>query len=931
MRKEKINFKAVNAEALRQSQRVAEHFAPNGKRQGREYIALNPGRADKSARSFSLNLDTGVWSDFATSDKGGDLISYVAYANRQSQGDAARELAKFLGMDAAQSPASQNREPTSDNKPAAIFTPVYPPPLEAAATCPKRHPTKELGNPSHYWDYLSTDGKCLLMRVCRFDRVSSGGERKKEYRPLVYGTRDKNGQVRTGWHWQQLPSNRPLYGLHQLATNRAKRVILVEGEKACDAAKELFPNTPCLTWSSGCKALEKTDFSPLSGYQVWYWPDNDTPGAASVAQLAAILAKLGATPLFVLDVAAFSRYKPLATGTNDDSPNLIEAAGTWPDGADAFDACALGWRAEHLTALELLGVWRAFDGQPIQTMPQGETPPTTQPSTPKRTTKQNPSGAAPSEPAADSVGGFKVCDDGIYAYDPKIEKHRRICARIDVIAQSRDGSGNGRNWGVLVAFDDFDGVQKHWNIPRQLFAADGAGEVMKGLMDRGLFIETHREARRKVLDFLQYQANKTLERVGLVYKMGWHKKMFVLPNQTIGTSSERVLFDCDGAPPCKISECGTLAAWQAQVAKYCVNNPLALFVVSAAFSAPLLELVGEETMGMHLYGDSSWGKSTLLNLACSVIGNPNDYKSSWRSTDNAMESQAAAHSDLLFALDEINQVDSRIIGDVVYMLGNGQGKARANEKGQAKESRHRWRLTFLSNGEKNLEQYLADAGKQLTGGMEMRFIGIKACLHEDEALQKHMGVFNDAHQFDGGAALSDHLKSAMAENHGTAFTMYLQALIQQLGNNNGKALFKYIQDYIEYFSASTLAKRGGQTERAAKKFALIGIAGELATSWCVTGWPEGAAMAASVVLFKRWVVARGGECNLEEQQMRDHLRSIFQKFKESRFKRWDQTNDDKNTIIDSHVPITADSWGFRKEIAEGEHLSPEGRTSRLEF
>jgi hypothetical protein len=702
MRKEKINFKAVNAEALRQSQRVAEHFAPNGKRQGREYIALNPGRADKSARSFSLNLDTGVWSDFATSDKGGDLISYVAYANRQSQGDAARELARFLGMDAAETPASQHHAPAADKKPAAVFTPIYPPPLEAAASCPKRHPTKELGNPSRYWDYLSTDGKCLLMRVCRFDRVSSTGEHKKEYRPLVYGTRDKNGQVRTGWHWQQLPGNRPLYGLEQLATNHTKRVILVEGEKACDAAKELFPNTPCLTWSSGCKALEKTDFSPLSGYQVWYWQDNDTPGAASVAQLAAILAAVGISTLRVLDIGVFSRYKPLSINPNDDSPDLIEEISTWPDGADAFDAYALGWRAEHLTQLELLGVWRVFDAsQPIKITAQGETPPAPQPNTPKTTAKQTQISSAPIEPASDSVGGFKIGDDGIYAYDPKMEKHRRICARIDVIAQSRDGSGNGRNWGVLVAFNDFDGVKKHWNIPRQLFAADGAGEVMKGLMDRGLFIETHREARRKVLDFLQYQANKTQERVGLVYKMGWHKNSFVLPNQTIGAGSEQVLFDCDGAPPCKISECGTLAEWRAQVAKYCINNPLALFVVSAAFSAPLLELVGEETMGMHFYGDSSWGKSTLLNLACSVLGNPHEYKSSWRSTDNAMESQAAAHSDLLFALDEINQVDSRIIGDVVYMLGNGQGKARANERGQAKESRHRWRLTFLSNGEKN--------------------------------------------------------------------------------------------------------------------------------------------------------------------------------------------------------------------------------------
>ncbi|KFF84612.1 hypothetical protein AL062_11360 [Pseudomonas syringae pv. syringae] len=53
-------------------------------------------------------------------------------------------------------------------------------------------------------------------------------------------------------------------------------------------------------------------------------------------------------------------------------------------------------------------------------------------------------------------------------------------------------------------------------------------------------------------------------------------------------------------------------------------------------------------------------------------------------------------------LDEIGVCDPRIIGETVYMLGNGTGKARANDRGQAGRQVQEWRLLFLSTGEKTL-------------------------------------------------------------------------------------------------------------------------------------------------------------------------------------------------------------------------------------
>lgn len=403
-----------------------------------------------------------------------------------------------------------------------------------------------------------------------------------------------------------------------------------------------------------------------------------------------------------------------------------------------------------------------------------------------------------------------------------------------------------------------------------------------------------------------------------------------MPDSTVGSASERILFYTEGAPLCKLSGRGSLEQWQENVSRYCVANPLAVFAMSAAFSATLVELLGQETMGFHFYGDSSWGKSTLLNLACSVFGNPDDYKKTWRSTDNALEGVAAAHSDMLLALDEINQVDARIVGDVVYMLGNGQGKHRAGDRGQARDSHHRWRFTFLSNGERTLEQYLAETGKTQTGGMEMRFIGIRATLHESEHDTMRMGVFNEPHGFVGGAALSEHLKGSMAQYHGSAFPAFLNALVRELeGDKRAQFIARCLESLSNFKSKYLSANAGGQVARAANKFALVSLAGELATRWDITGWVQGQARAAAVTCFNSWLCARGGEGNLEDKQMLDHVRHQITKYGESRFKRWDEPENSDNAVIDSHVPITAECWGYRREITEKDVL--DGNTSDVVF
>src|SRR5262245_32287097 len=94
-----IDFAHINRAALGALPALLERWLPNGKRRGREYIARNPTRDDRTPGSFSINLKTGRWSDFATGDTGADVINLYAYLRGIRQGEAARELARILRVE----------------------------------------------------------------------------------------------------------------------------------------------------------------------------------------------------------------------------------------------------------------------------------------------------------------------------------------------------------------------------------------------------------------------------------------------------------------------------------------------------------------------------------------------------------------------------------------------------------------------------------------------------------------------------------------------------------------------------------------------------------------------------------------------------------------------------------------------------------------
>lgn len=81
---------------------LCARLAPQGRRQGHEWVALNPTRADHSIGSFSINMHTGRWmdgADAAASSKSLPVLSLISYlATAGDFGKAILWAKDYLGL-----------------------------------------------------------------------------------------------------------------------------------------------------------------------------------------------------------------------------------------------------------------------------------------------------------------------------------------------------------------------------------------------------------------------------------------------------------------------------------------------------------------------------------------------------------------------------------------------------------------------------------------------------------------------------------------------------------------------------------------------------------------------------------------------------------------------------------------------------------------
>ncbi|MDZ7862100.1 DUF927 domain-containing protein [Acidovorax sp.] len=352
------------------------------------------------------------------------------------------------------------------------------------------------------------------------------------------------------------------------------------------------------------------------------------------------------------------------------------------------------------------------------------------------------------------------------------------------------------------------------------------------------------------------------------------------------------------------------AAWRDRIGALCVGNSRLVFAVACAFAGPLLRPAGMESGGFHMRGDSSSGKTTALRLAASVYGGPS-YMQRWRTTDNALEAIAAQHCDSLLILDELAQVEGKVAGECAYMLANEQSKARATRNG-APRARLSWRLLFLSAGELGLADHMAEGMKRTRTGQEVRMADIPADAGAG------LGAFEHLHDFAGGAAFSSHLAREAQACHGAPGRAFLDWACA-----HADALPKRLRTAVQSLARELVPQdASGQVERVAARFALVGVAGELATEAGLTAWPVGESERGARACFSAWLCARGGAGNGEVVSMLRQVRRFLETHGEGRFAMWHRAADD-------HTPKTLQRAGVRRMLnAEGQPIKSDAEHQR---
>lgn len=467
-----------------------------------------------------------------------------------------------------------------------------------------------------------------------------------------------------------------------------------------------------------------------------------------------------------------------------------------------------------------------------------------------------------------------------------------VCSPIHALAITHDECGGA--FGLLLRFIDPNGRWHRWAAPLQMLS--GSGEDLRGeLLDQGVRIDP--KCRNLLSQWLMNQYPK--RRVLAAGRTGWHEleegegRRFVLPNRVIG--GDEIIYQSEHAQVDDFIARRSLDDWKRTVAHYAPGNPLVLLALSAAFVGPLLKtakLTEVGGVGLHLLGDSSSGKSSLLTAAGSVWGPPS-FVRTWRATSNGLEGVAHALNDTLLPLDEIGEALPREVGSIVYAVANGVGKQRARRTGGPRPTLQ-WRVVMLSTGEKALAAHMEEAGQRAKQGQEARLLSVPVDGHNH-------GAFDQLHDAASGGALADQLREAASASYGSAGPAFVEALMSD--DRDLPARYRKAAA-LRGFEASL-----GIESRAASVFALVGMAGELAQEYGIVSWTEGEAMKAAISAFHAWRDRRGAG-HAESEDICRSIRDFIERHQDARF----------SAIHDTDKPVIRERAGYYEHDATGQRL-----------
>ncbi|MBI6548441.1 TOPRIM and DUF927 domain-containing protein [Xenorhabdus lircayensis] len=457
---------------------------------------------------------------------------------------------------------------------------------------------------------------------------------------------------------------------------------------------------------------------------------------------------------------------------------------------------------------------------------------------------------APREKECDPLIPFiDARDNGVFYVTPKLDKEtgeiikpeQWLCSPVAVIGTGIDENEEQYLIVRWQAKGNKDPVIKG------IAAADiGEREGWRMLKAGGVQVTTKSNLRAILADWLIRSYTKEIW--SMTAKSGWHKGAYIMPDgSVIGVPEQPVLFNGGSAAANAYTVSGTTAGWRQHVARLAGNNPFMMLGVATALAAPMTGIVGADGFGVHLYAQSTAGKTTTADIATSLYGKPDEQRLTWYGTALGIANEALAHNDGLLSLDEVGQgANPKHVHTSAYTLFNGKGKIQGAKEGGNRPLAS-WRTVAISTGEKDIPTFLMEAGIKTNAGQLVRLLNIP------------MERAKNLHGLDSGKAHADALKRGCREHHGAAGREW----ISYLSSHQREAKKAYL-DAQSRWSKLIPESYGEQVHRVSDRFAVLEAA--LMLGRVITGWDKQHCRDVLQYIFNVWV-AEFGTGNKELEQI----------------------------------------------------------------
>lgn len=440
---------------------------------------------------------------------------------------------------------------------------------------------------------------------------------------------------------------------------------------------------------------------------------------------------------------------------------------------------------------------------------------------------------------------------GLYFIIPKVDKETGevirenenwICDKLELLGEGFEGNR------AFYVFQFTHPDTKKPVIEPLSFSEFGSKSGWDRLADLGLKMTAKTNLTAYLVEHFHRKSSiENLARYDITTQTGWQNVAYLLPNgEILGNETNKVLFKFKNLNEEEnhYKPKGTLDQWREQIADKVKGNWGFMLSMAVSFSAPLLKILNLDSFGVHIYNDSSKGKTTAIYVANSIWGNPKGILRSWNNTENAILGYAEQQNDGFLSLDELGQAkDIKELEKIAYSLFNEMGRGRLTKE-LAKKAVKRWKITALSTGERSLEDFLQSKGAKIHTGQLVRLLNIPT-----SEIEQLNGFKSPKEQ-------AEHLKEQALENYGAV----------------GREWVAFIMTHKEQIKAEYKINRqkwGSKTEThssqvqrvAADRFSILETALNMAQAF--TGWSKEENEKAINRAFSEWLAVFGERSKTE--------------------------------------------------------------------